>query len=149
MVMGILSTPANLLSTASDLTPPHFGFNILGLLFPEAKGTTKIPARQRVAIKGQSLLKGHGNQARQAHRLVKCPGYFAVIQFFSWQYFIMLALFLKMTEHHVSMHRGHSLCRHSKESSLLTRQVKKFHRFILAACWMGWNGVILPQKDRR
>lgn len=105
--VGTLGTPSKLLlSTASDLTTPHFGSNILGLMFPEAKGTTKILARQRVATKGKSLLKGYGHQACQTHRLVKCPGYFAVNHYFSWQHFIILAVLPKMTEHHVSVHRG-------------------------------------------
>ena len=104
---GTLSTPSKpLLSSLPDPTAPHFGLNILGLMFPEAKGNTQILVRQKAAIKGKSLLKGCRHQACQTHRLVKSPGYLAVIHFFSpWQYFIILALLPKMTEHHVSVHR--------------------------------------------
>lgn len=50
-------------------------------------------------------------------RLVKCPGYFAVIRFLlPWQLFITLALLPQMTEHHVSVHGGGSLCKYSREA---------------------------------
>lgn len=84
VVLGALGTPSKpLLSALPDLTTPHFGLNILGLMFPEAKANTQILGRQKAAIKGKSLLKGCRHQACQTYRLVKRPGYLAVIHFFS------------------------------------------------------------------
>ena len=58
VVLGALGTPSKpLLSALPDLTTPHFGLNILGLMFPEAKANTQILGRQKAAIKGKSLLK--------------------------------------------------------------------------------------------
>lgn len=108
VVMGILGTPSKLLlSTLPDLTAPHFG-QYLGLMFPEAKGNTQILVRQKVAIKGKSLLKGCRHQACQTHRLVKCPGYLAVIHSPPSAPAIFYNIGSppkEMTEHLVSVHR--------------------------------------------
>lgn len=100
-------------------------------------------------IKGKFLLKGYGHRARQIHRLVKCPGYFAVIHFFSWQLLKLLAVLPKMTEHHVSVYEEPSFCKYFRKGCLLERQVEKFSRFMLVAYCMVQDGVVLPRNDRR
>lgn len=90
------------------------------------------------------MLKGYGHQARQIHRLVKCPGYFAAFYFFSWQLFKLLAVLPKMTEHHVSVYEEPSLCKYFRKGCLLERQVEKFSRFMLTAYCVVQDGVVLP-----